>query len=146
MNFFTWVLISPLLMFFAPFSPFALLITTENTFYSCNRLVTGKIIFIENVDSFRCNMKLYLYDRSTNITLKNLHCDDLGKCIRHVNKCINATISINNLYPERCTNLILSGGDQKVLNSYESDYNYFIGSLISFVFLIFIIILCNKWT
>lgn len=115
----------------------------EKLFYSCNEITKGKILSIENVDSFQCNMELYLYVYDKNITLFDLSCRDLIKCRRQKLKCDNVTIALNHLNPDRCKVLILEGGNSRYFNSYKKDLNFYIGSLISFIAFIIIIILIN---
>ena len=143
MNCCIWILLFPLLVALSPMSVLFFPAATENLFYSCNELTTGKILSIENVDSFQCNMNLYLYDYGKNITIYDLSCKDLVKCRGLKMKCNNATIALNHLNPERCKILVLEGGSSIYSNHYKKDMNFYIGSLISFISFIIIIIAIN---
>jgi len=143
MNFCIWIMLFPLLIVLSPLSIILFPVATEQLFYSCNSLTTGKILSIENVDSFQCNMEIYLYDYGKNIKIYNLSCKDLDKCRGVKIKCNNATVALNHLNPERCKFLVLEGGNSRYSNSYKTDVNFYIGSLISFIAFIIIVIIMN---
>lgn len=143
MNFCTWILLLPLLMALSPMSIIFFPVATDKLYYSCNKLTIGKILSIKNVDSFQCNMELYLYDYDRNITIADLSCKDLIKCRGIKNNCNNATIALNHLNPDRCKLLVLEGGNSKYSNSYKSDIDLYTGSLISFISFCFIVIMIN---
>lgn len=148
MNIFLWILLTPVLFIFSPLSPFTILISTQNLFYDCNEKTTAKIISITNTDTFQCNMDIYIYNYNKNITIPNLECSTLVKCrkrkfIKHndPNECVNITIALNHLYPDRCIKLILSEYDGIYISStFDFYYNFFIASLISFSFFCFVVI------
>jgi len=129
MNFFISLFI---ILFFWPFAPLMLLVSYDNLFNCCNFVTTGKILSINKVDSFQCDLNLYLNEYNKNITINDLSCFDLSKSDSNITI---VSVFVNHNDPNKCKKLIISDG-YNYKNSYKSDSEFFQLSKISFIFFV----------